>query len=66
MVILLGALIGLLAFAAICVSYLRQEIAAHTGPRLRRSELRLGTVSAELNLATRARLAALNKGVFHA
>jgi hypothetical protein len=66
MVILLGVLMGLLAFAAVYVSYLRQEIAAHTGPRLRRSELRLGTVSAELNLATKARLPALNKGVLHA
>lgn len=65
MVILLGVLMGLLAFAAVYVSYLRQEIAAHAGP-LRRSELRLGTVCVELNLATKARLAALNKGVLHA
>jgi hypothetical protein len=41
--------------------YLRQEIAANIGPRLRNIELQLETLRAELNLATEARLAALNK-----
>jgi hypothetical protein len=63
MVILLGLLIGLLTGAAVCARYLRQEIAANIGPRLRRIELQLDTLQAELNLATEARLAALSKRI---
>jgi|KBSMisStandDraft_5_1062788.scaffolds.fasta_scaffold933743_1 hypothetical protein len=61
-VILLGLLTGLLTGAAVCARYLRQEIAANIGPRLRRIELQLDTLMAELDhLATEARLAALAK-----
>ena len=56
---LLGLLVGLLAGAAVSARYLRQEIAANVGPRLRRIELQLDALQAELNLATEARLAAL-------
>ena len=62
-VILLGVLLGLLVGAAVCARYLRQEIAANIGPRLRRIELQLDTLRAELNLATEVRLAALNKRI---
>lgn len=62
-VILLGLLIGLLIGAVACARYLRQEIAANIGPRLRRIELQLDTLQAELNLATEARLAALRKHI---
>jgi hypothetical protein len=62
-VILLGVLIGLLIGAAVCTRYLRQEIAANIGPRLRRIELQLDTLQAELNLATEVRLAALNRRI---
>jgi hypothetical protein len=58
-VILLGLLTGLLIGAVACARYLRQEIAANIGPRLRRIELQLDTLQAEFNLATEARLAAL-------
>jgi uncharacterized protein YneF (UPF0154 family) len=58
-VIVLGLLIGLLIGAAVCARYLRQEVAANIGPRLRHIELQLETMQAELNLATEARLAAL-------
>jgi len=58
-VILLGLLTGLLIGALASARYLRQEIAANIGPRLRRIELQLDTMQAELNLATEARLAAL-------
>ncbi len=61
MVILLGVLIGLLIGAAACARYLRQEIAANVGPRLRHIELQLDTLQTELNLATEMRLAALSK-----
>jgi uncharacterized membrane-anchored protein YhcB (DUF1043 family) len=62
-VILLGLLIGLLIGAAVCARYLRQEIAANVGPRLRRIEVQLDTLQAELNLATEVRLAALSKRI---
>jgi hypothetical protein len=61
MAILLGVLIGLLIGAAMCARYLRQEVAANIGPRLRRIEQQIATLQAELNLATEVRLAALNK-----
>ena len=63
MTILLGILMGILIGAAVCARYLRQEIAANIGPRLRRIELQLDAMRAELHLATEARLAALNRRV---
>jgi uncharacterized membrane-anchored protein YhcB (DUF1043 family) len=62
-VILLGLLIGLLIGAVVSARYLRQEIAANIGPRLRQIELQLDTLHAELNLATEARLAALSRHI---
>jgi hypothetical protein len=59
--ILLGLLIGLVAGAAISARYIRQEIAANIGPRLRDIELQLGTLRAEVNLATEVRLASLRR-----
>jgi uncharacterized membrane-anchored protein YhcB (DUF1043 family) len=62
-VILLGLLMGLLIGAVVSARYLRQEIAANVGPRLRHIELQLETLRAELNLASEVRLAALNRYV---
>jgi len=59
--ILLGILIGLLAGTAICARYLRQEIAANIGPRLRRIEYQLDVLQAELNLATTTHIADLSR-----
>lgn len=61
MAILLGVLIGLLIGAAMCARYVRQEVTANVGPRLRRIEQQIETLRAELNLATELRLAALSK-----
>ena len=61
--VLLGLLIGLLVGAGVCARYLRQEIAANMGPRLRRIELQLDSLHAELNLVTEARLAALRRRI---
>ena len=36
MIFIIGLLIGVLGGGALCVRYLRQEIAANIGPRLRR------------------------------
>lgn len=63
MLILLGVLIGILLGAAVCARYLRQEMAANIAPAIRRIELQLDALRAELNLATEARLAALNRSV---
>lgn len=62
-VILLGLLIGLLIGAAVSARYLRQEIAANIGPRLRHIEQQLDTLQAELNLANEVRLAALSRRI---
>jgi len=59
--ILLGILIGLLVGTAVCARYLRQEIAANIGPRLRRIEYQLDVLQAELNLATTTHIADLTK-----
>ena len=61
--ILLGLLMGLVIGAAVCARYLRQEIAANIGPRLRSIELQLDALRAEVNLATEARLASLSRRV---
>jgi hypothetical protein len=60
---LLVGLIGLLVGAAVCARYLRQEITANIGPRLKNIELELDTLRAELNLVTEARLAALHRRI---
>ena len=57
LVFLLGALIGVLAGGALCVRYLRQEIAADIGPRLRRLQLQLDSLESALNLALVTRYA---------
>jgi len=62
-ILLLGVLMGLVAGAALSARYLRQEMAANIGPRLRRIELQLDTLRAELNLAAEARLEALGRRI---
>lgn len=57
LVFLLGALIGVLAGGALCVRYLRQEIAADIGPRLRRVQLQLDSLESALNLVLVTRYA---------
>lgn len=57
LVFLLGALIGMLVGGALCVRYLRQEIAADIGPRLRRLQLQLDSMESALNLVLVTRYA---------
>jgi hypothetical protein len=59
--ILLGVLMGLLAGMAACARFLRQEIAANIGPRLKRIEQALDSLRAEVTLDAATRLATLNK-----
>jgi hypothetical protein len=56
---LLGALIGTLAGCLICIRYLRREIAADIGPKLRRIELQLDNLETAVNLALVTRYADL-------
>ena len=62
MIFLIGLLLGILGGGALCVRYLRQEIAADVGPGLRRMQLELDTLRTEINLALAARLADLSGG----
>jgi hypothetical protein len=53
----LGALLGVLFGGILCAAYIRQEITARISPKLRRVELQLETVEAQLNLALMTRYA---------
>jgi len=48
---LIFLLLGVLGGGALCVSYLRREIAGDIGPKLKRLQLQLDNIEAELNLA---------------
>jgi hypothetical protein len=61
MIFVVGALLGTLAGGALCVRYLRREVAADIGPRLRRIELQLGTLESATNLALFTRYAELER-----
>jgi hypothetical protein len=51
LIFFLGILLGVLLGETLCVAYLRQEIAAGIGPKLKRVELHLDTIESQLNLA---------------
>jgi len=59
LIFLIGALLGVLLGGTLCVVYLRQEIAADIGPRLKRLEFQLDNIEAALNLAVTTRYADL-------
>jgi hypothetical protein len=52
---ILGMLLGVLGGGAVCVRYLRREIAADIGPQLRRMHGKLDNLEAALNLALMTR-----------
>jgi hypothetical protein len=60
MIFVLGALLGVLAGGALCVRYLRQEVAADIGPKLRRIQQKLDNLELEINLVLTTRLAELS------
>jgi hypothetical protein len=53
-------LLGVLLGGTLCVTYLRQEIAAGISPKLKRVEIHLDTIESQLNLALLARYAELS------
>jgi hypothetical protein len=57
LIFLLGGLIGVLAGGALCVRYLRHEIAADIGPRLRRLQMQLDSLESAINLVVMTRYA---------
>ena len=58
-IFLVGALLGVILGGALCVRYLRREITADIGPRLKRVQFQLDTIEAALNLAIMTRYAEL-------
>jgi hypothetical protein len=60
LIFLLGLLLGILGGGALCVRYLRQEVAANIGPRIGQVQMQLDNLDAEVNLALATRLAELS------
>jgi hypothetical protein len=60
LIFLVGVLLGVVTGGALCVRYLRREIADDVGPELRRMQLQLGNIETELNLAIATRHAELS------
>ncbi len=61
LIFLVGALLGVLVGGMFCVRYLRREITADIGPRLRRMQLQLDNLEAAVNLALLTRYAELGE-----
>lgn len=59
LVFLVGALLGLLMGGAACVRYLRREVAADIGPKLKYMQLQLDNIQTELTLTNTIRHAEL-------
>jgi uncharacterized membrane-anchored protein YhcB (DUF1043 family) len=51
LIFLIGTLIGVVLGGAICVRYLRQEVAARIGPKMDLLQMQLETVQSAVNLA---------------
>jgi uncharacterized membrane-anchored protein YhcB (DUF1043 family) len=63
LIVLIGLiclLVGVLVGGALCVRYLRREIADDIGPKLRRMQFQLDSIGSELNLAITTRHAELS------
>jgi hypothetical protein len=60
LIFLVGALLGVLMGGALCVRYIRREVAADIGPKLKRMQLQLDNIETELNLAITTRHAELS------
>ena len=61
LIFLVGALLGVLVGGILCVRYLRQEIAANIGPRMRRLQAQLDNLETAVNLALVTRYAELSQ-----
>jgi len=61
LIFLVGALLGMLAGAVLCIRYLRREIAADIGPKLRQIRLQLDSLEAAVNLTLMTRYAEVSE-----
>jgi hypothetical protein len=61
LIFLVGALLGVLVGGIFCVRYLRQEIAANIGPRMRRLQTQLDNLETAINLALVTRYTELSQ-----
>ena len=61
LIFLVGLQLGALAGAFFCIRYLRRELAADIGPKLRQIRAQLDTLEAALNLAVLSRYAELSE-----
>jgi ABC-type lipoprotein release transport system permease subunit len=59
LIFLLGLLLGVLIGGALCVGFLRREIAANVGPQIRQLNLKVETLESVLSLALATRHAEL-------
>jgi hypothetical protein len=50
LIFFVGALLGVIMGSALCVGYLRREIAADIGPKLKRIQTQLDNIETQLNL----------------
>jgi len=55
LIFLVGLLLGVLIGGALCVRFLRREIAANVGPQLQQLNLKVETLESVLNLALATR-----------
>jgi hypothetical protein len=60
MIFLVGTLLGLLGGTLVCARYIRQEMTASIGPKLKLIQLHLDNLEAEVNLALATRAAQLH------
>lgn len=65
LIFLIGVQLGVLVGGMFCVRYLRREIAADIGPRLKRIETQLDNLEAATNLALMTRYAELSERIQH-
>ncbi|MGZ4432140.1 MAG: hypothetical protein ACXVW7_00680 [Trebonia sp.] len=57
----IGLQLGVLVGAVFCIRYLRRELSAEIGPRLRRMQAQLDSLEAALNLAVLSHYAELSE-----
>lgn len=58
---LIGLQLGVLIGAVFCIRYLRQELSADIGPKLKRMQAQLDSLETALNLAVLSRYAELSE-----
>jgi uncharacterized membrane-anchored protein YhcB (DUF1043 family) len=63
LIFLIGLQLGVLIGAASCIRYLRRELSADIGPKLKRMQAQLDSLEAALNLAVLSRYAELSERI---